>query len=57
MHGANHLGANSSLDIVVYGRVCALRIANIVKPGDAITLWFNPNDAGMGSLVNLDKLW
>jgi succinate dehydrogenase (ubiquinone) flavoprotein subunit len=56
VYGANHLGANSLLDIVVFGRVCALRIADIAKPGDAITLPSNPDDVGMDSLVNLDKL-
>merc|ERR1719352_60123 len=32
VHGANRLGANSLLDIVVFGRACALRIADIAKP-------------------------
>lgn len=36
VHGANRLGANSLLDLVVYGRACALRIAEISKPGDPI---------------------
>lgn len=35
VHGANRLGANSLLDIVVFGRACALRIADIAKPGAA----------------------
>jgi len=54
VHGANRLGANSLLDIVVFGRACALRIADIAKPGDAV-----PDagpDAGMGSVADLDKL-
>jgi succinate dehydrogenase/fumarate reductase flavoprotein subunit len=34
VHGANRLGANSLLDIVVFGRACALRIADIAKPGE-----------------------
>lgn len=34
VHGANRLGANSLLDIVVFGRACALRIADISKPGE-----------------------
>jgi len=34
VHGANRLGANSLLDLVVFGRACALRIADIAKPGD-----------------------
>ncbi|KAH8069596.1 hypothetical protein JL720_11893 [Aureococcus anophagefferens] len=33
VHGANRLGANSLLDIVVFGRACALRIADIAEPG------------------------
>lgn len=54
VHGANRLGANSLLDIVVFGRACALRIADIVKPGDSITPL--KKDSGMESLENLDKL-
>lgn len=34
VHGANRLGANSLLDLVVFGRACALTIADIAKPGD-----------------------
>jgi len=33
VHGANRLGANSLLDIVVFGRACANRIAEIATPG------------------------
>jgi succinate dehydrogenase (ubiquinone) flavoprotein subunit len=33
VHGANRLGANSLLDIVVFGRACANRIKEIAKPG------------------------
>jgi len=54
VHGANRLGANSLLDIVVFGRACALRIAEIAKPGDSIDP-LKP-DAGLESLENLDKL-
>jgi len=54
VHGANRLGANSLLDIVVFGRACALRIADIAKPGDSIAPM--TADAGMQSLENLDKL-
>lgn len=35
VHGANRLGANSLLDIVVFGRACANRIGEIAKPGQA----------------------
>lgn len=34
VHGANRLGANSLLDLVVFGRACALTIAEEHKPGE-----------------------
>jgi succinate dehydrogenase / fumarate reductase flavoprotein subunit len=33
VHGANRLGSNSLLDLVVFGRAAAQRAAEIVKPG------------------------
>ena len=33
VHGANRLGSNSLIDLVVFGRAAALRCAEIVKPG------------------------
>lgn len=54
VHGANRLGANSLLDIVVFGRACALRIAEIAKPGDKIPE-LKPG-AGEESLKSLDDL-
>jgi succinate dehydrogenase / fumarate reductase flavoprotein subunit len=33
VHGANRLGSNSLLDIVVFGRAAALRAAEKIKPG------------------------
>ena len=33
VHGANRLGSNSLLDLVVFGRAAALRAAEVVKPG------------------------
>ena len=36
VHGANRLGANSLLDLVVFGRACALTIAEENKPGEEI---------------------
>ena len=33
VHGANRLGSNSLLDIVVFGRAAALRAKEVVKPG------------------------
>ena len=35
VHGANRLGSNSLLDLVVFGRAAALRAAELVKPGTA----------------------
>lgn len=36
VHGANRLGANSLLDIVVFGRACANTIMAQSRPGDRI---------------------
>jgi succinate dehydrogenase / fumarate reductase, flavoprotein subunit len=36
VHGANRLGTNSLLDLVVFGRVAALRAAEIIKPGSLV---------------------
>ena len=33
VHGANRLGSNSLLDIVVFGRAAAIRAAELIKPG------------------------
>ena len=54
VHGANRLGANSLLDIVIFGRACALRIADIAKPGDPIPPL--PAHAGEQTIADLDKL-
>ena len=53
VHGANRLGANSLLDIVVFGRACANHIAEELKPGKP-----HPPlkaNAGEKSIDNLDK--
>lgn len=34
VHGANRLGSNSLLDLVVFGRAAAIRAAETVKPGE-----------------------
>lgn len=54
VHGANRLGANSLLDIVVFGRATALRIADIAKPGDKVPAM--PANAGERSVEDLDKV-
>ncbi len=35
VHGANRLGSNSLIDLVVFGRAAATRIAELVKPGES----------------------
>lgn len=54
VHGANRLGANSLLDLVVFGRACALTIAEIDTPGEKLSP-LKPN-AGEASVANLDKM-
>uniref|UniRef100_UPI00358F1D44 succinate dehydrogenase [ubiquinone] flavoprotein subunit, mitochondrial n=1 Tax=Myxine glutinosa TaxID=7769 RepID=UPI00358F1D44 len=52
VHGSNRLGANSLLDLVVFGRACAHTIAENHKPGEAL----RPlrKNAGESSVANVD---
>jgi len=54
VHGANRLGSNSLLDIVVFGRAAALRCAELIK-SDARPKPLKDN-AGDNALARLDKL-
>lgn len=54
VHGANRLGANSLLDIVVFGRAAALTTSEIMKPNE--TQPELPKDAGLSSLERLDRI-
>jgi len=54
VHGANRLGANSLLDIVVFGRAVANRIRDTLKPGTPLSPM--ASNAGAWSIANLDKL-
>jgi len=54
VHGANRLGANSLLDIVVFGRACANRVGEILKPGTPLPPL--AADAGAESIARLDAL-
>uniref|UniRef100_A0A481SYC4 Succinate dehydrogenase [ubiquinone] flavoprotein subunit, mitochondrial n=1 Tax=Carausius morosus TaxID=7022 RepID=A0A481SYC4_CARMO len=54
VHGANRLGANSLLDLVVFGRACAKTIAEENKPAEPVGP-IKPN-AGEASVANLDAL-
>jgi succinate dehydrogenase / fumarate reductase flavoprotein subunit len=54
VHGANRLGTNSLLDLVVFGRAAAHRAVELVKPGTA----HKPlaADASDKALARLDKM-
>jgi len=52
VHGANRLGSNSLIDLVVFGRAAALRCAEVIKPGAHRDL---PADAADLALWRLDK--
>ena len=54
VHGANRLGSNSLLDLVVFGRAVANRCAQTIKPGASHKTL--ASDACDKSLANLDKL-
>ncbi|EJS42938.1 sdh1p [Saccharomyces arboricola H-6] len=54
VHGANRLGANSLLDLVVFGRAVAHTVADTLQPG--LPHKPLPSDLGKESIANLDKL-
>lgn len=56
VHGANRLGANSLLDIVVFGRACANRIQEIAEPGEAIGIDEAARASAAKSLQDLDAV-
>ena len=53
VHGANRLGSNSLLDLVVFGRAAANRCVDILEPG--ATQPPLPADAGDRALARLDS--
>lgn len=53
VHGANRLGSNSLLDLVVFGRAAAIRCAETVKPG---TPHKQITNAGDSSIARLDAI-
>ncbi|MGD1935795.1 MAG: succinate dehydrogenase flavoprotein subunit [Candidatus Phaeomarinobacter sp.] len=53
VHGANRLGSNSLIDLVVFGRASGLRCAEILTPGERQREL--PADAGEASLARLDR--
>ena len=52
VHGANRLGSNSLIDLVVFGRAAGLRLGEILKPGAAQKLL--PADSAELALGRLD---
>ncbi|OAF72043.1 hypothetical protein A3Q56_00174 [Intoshia linei] len=54
VHGANRLGANSLLDLVIFGRACAHNISENFKPGQAIPEI--DDDSGKESVGVIDDL-
>ena len=54
VHGANRLGSNSLLDLVVFGREAARRCAELIKPGSKHRPL--PKDAGDFAVARLDRL-
>ena len=54
VHGANRLGSNSLLDLVVFGRAVANRCAETIRPGQPHKRL--PADALDKSLANLDRV-
>ena len=53
VHGANRLGSNSLIDLVVLGRAAALRCSEVVKPGVSKATF--PEDAGGQAYERLEK--
>ena len=54
VHGANRLGSNSLLDLVVFGRQAARRCAELIKPGTRHAPL--PKDAAEPAVSRLDRL-
>ena len=54
VHGANRLGSNSLLDLIVFGRAAALRAKDTVDPSESIPSI--SSNAGEATLDRIDKL-
>jgi succinate dehydrogenase / fumarate reductase flavoprotein subunit len=53
VHGANRLGSNSLIDLVVFGKAAGMQAAKSVTPGEAHADL--PKDAGEQALARLDR--
>jgi succinate dehydrogenase / fumarate reductase, flavoprotein subunit len=54
VHGANRLGSNSLLDIVVFGRAAALRCKDLIKSD--MPMKSMPKNAGEEAIARFDKI-
>jgi succinate dehydrogenase / fumarate reductase flavoprotein subunit len=54
VHGANRLGSNSLIDLVVFGRAAALHLAEILTPSDKQPEL--PKDSADKALARLDRI-
>jgi succinate dehydrogenase / fumarate reductase, flavoprotein subunit len=54
VHGANRLGTNSLLDLIVFGRAAAIQAAKLIKPNQAHKKL--PKDVSEAALDRFDKL-
>ena len=54
VHGANRLGTNSLLDIVVFGRAAALRCSEIIKSGEKLPKL--PTDSEKFAISRLERI-
>jgi succinate dehydrogenase / fumarate reductase flavoprotein subunit len=53
VHGANRLGSNSLIDLVVFGKAAGVRCGQTVKPGESHAEL--PKDAGEKAIARLDR--
>ena len=53
VHGANRLGSNSLIDLVVFGRAAAIRCSETIEPSEKHPDL--PTDAGDAALARLDR--
>jgi succinate dehydrogenase / fumarate reductase, flavoprotein subunit len=54
VHGANRLGSNSLLDLVVFGRAAAIRASEVITP--SMPHKQMPANAGENAIARLDKI-
>jgi len=54
VHGANRLGSNSLIDLVVFGKAAGRRCGQTIKPGESHPEL--PKDAGEKAIARLDRL-